>query len=127
MSSRLDLRPGHDNSDNRNLTGEDGETSLPPPLAWELSDNESVPAPNRNRLSRLFDVNRLRQASVEEQMEVLRRLRDELNNQEAAELHNDQSSNADVEDRNQGARFAAKLKERFRIMTKSQSAQRQTC
>ena len=60
-------------------------------------------------------------------MEVLRRLRDELNNQEAAELHNDQSSNADVEDRNQGARFAAKLKERFRIMTKSQSAQRQTC
>ncbi|KAG9257457.1 uncharacterized protein F5Z01DRAFT_671055 [Emericellopsis atlantica] len=114
---RLDLRPGHNCSVGYSPTG---EQVLPPPLTWELDEHETVPDSYRHRLSRLFDVNRLRQASVEEQMEMLRQLREVRIAREAPEAGYVQPSEA--EERQQGARFAGRLRERFRIATRAQSA-----
>lgn len=123
FSSRLDLRPGR--GDSQDGSTADGEAPLPPPLGWEMDDNETEQNSYRNRLSRLFDVNRLRQASVEEQMQALRQLREDGMGQETSEP--EAAVPREGDDRHQGARFADKLKERFRILTKSQSAHRQTC
>ncbi|KAI6778769.1 Receptory region [Emericellopsis cladophorae] len=114
---RLDLRPGQNNS---NGVSPAGEQALPPPLTWEFDEHDSVPDSYRHRLSRLFDVNRLRQASVEEQMEMLRQLREVRIARESPETGDVQPSEA--EERQQGARFASRLRERFRISTRAQSA-----
>jgi hypothetical protein len=94
---------------------EDG-SSLPPPLAWDAEDDEIASAPQRNRLSRLFDMNRLRQASREEQMETLRQI--------AAEGRQHSTAESDPEERRQGIGLADKLKDKFRIRTRAQSPRR---
>lgn len=122
--SRLDLRPGHDRS--QDASSNDGRASLPPPLAWENEEHDSAQHPYRNRLSRLFDVNRLRQATVEEQMAALRQLREhrvdrEAPEQESAPVHEEAAEG------HQSTRISDKLKEKFRILTRSQPAQQATC
>ncbi|KAI9158431.1 RING finger domain-containingprotein [Paramyrothecium foliicola] len=113
---RFDLRHGNPG---RPSTADD-TSSLPPPLAWETEDGEgdAIPAPQRNRLSRLFDINWLRQASREEQMETLRRIVAERRE------HSSQETETDGEERRQGVRLADKLKEKFRIRTRAQSLPR---
>jgi hypothetical protein len=70
-----------------------------------------------NRLSRFFDVHRLRQASREEQMETLRRM--------VAERRQDAlAAETGAEERRQGVRLADKLREKFRIRTREQSPRR---
>jgi hypothetical protein len=113
--SRLDLRPGKGDT----IAGQSAEGSaLPPPLALEGEDGEHSAASHRNRISRFFDIHRLRQASVEEQMAALRQIRAERTEQPSA------AAETDGEARRQGARFANKLKERFRIRTRAQSRER---
>src|SRR4051794_16006181 len=74
VHSRLDLRPNSG-------TGDDQEASqLPPPLEAD-GDGESSHNGQRRRSSRFFDLNRLRHASVEERIEVLRRYRRESQQQ----------------------------------------------
>lgn len=121
ITSRLDLRPGHGNSQDGSTA--DGETSLPPPLAFDMGENEEEHNSYRNRLSRLFDVNRLRQASVEEQMQALRQLREDNmgHGQSQEALEPETAANTGGDEGHQGTRFADKLKERFRILTRSQS------
>lgn len=73
----------------------------------------------------MFDVNRFQQSSPEEQMAAIRELRDTAAN---AELPNPELEDNEDEARNQGAGFADRLRERFRILTRSQSAaQRREC
>ncbi|KAK7397840.1 hypothetical protein QQX98_012788 [Neonectria punicea] len=98
----------------------DDTSALPPPLALEGVENDASHMSHRNRASRIFDVNRLRQAPVEERMEALRRLRAEADEAERQVL-------PDGESRGQSARFAAKLKERFRIRTRAQAPENRDC
>lgn len=117
LHSRLDLRPG------KVSVGEeptvDGNSTLPPPLALEVDDAESsTAAPRRDRISRLFDINRLRQAPQEEQLQALRQMRDARPEQGTLEA---QSVNGDENGR--GARLADRLKEKFRIRTRAQPPQ----
>lgn len=102
----------------------EGETPLPPPLGFELGEHDGVQASSRNRFSRIFDINRLRQASVEEQMEALRQLREDRIGREDEGREAEGPLQSEEEECHQGARFADKLKDRFRILTKSQSALR---
>ncbi|KAH6900164.1 hypothetical protein B0T10DRAFT_17699 [Thelonectria olida] len=111
---RYDLSPGNANNP-RGSTSANRDT-LPPPLVLEGVENDAAHLEHRNRFSRIFDVNRLRQATVEEQMEALRRMREETN-------ESDRQAPPDGESRGQSARFAAKLKERFRIRTRAQAAE----
>lgn len=87
----------------------------------ELQGQDAPERPVGNRFSRLLDVNRLRQASVEEQMEALRQLREDRISREGPHRGAEMTES---DDRHQGAGFADKLKERFRILTRSQSARR---
>lgn len=105
------------NNEGRNSDGStgrptaDGDDTLPPPLAAG-EDGESAAVSHRNRLSRLFDINRLRQAPIEERMAALRQL--------GAEQRQTERENADGDERGQGARLAERLRERFRIRTRAQ-------
>ncbi|KAI6769975.1 hypothetical protein HG530_004604 [Fusarium avenaceum] len=95
-------------------------STLPPPLAME--ENDAPQSSHRNRLSRLFDINRLREGTVEEQMEALRRMRAETaenNRQEPADV----AEAADGDSRGQSARFAARLRDTFRIRTRAQAVE----
>ncbi|RCI16378.1 hypothetical protein L249_2454, partial [Ophiocordyceps polyrhachis-furcata BCC 54312] len=107
---RLDLRPGHDSAGNGS-PADDGEF-LAPPLALEAEDGGGGGVRNShgNRFSRLLDVNRLRQASVEERMEALRQMR----------TRNDEDWAAGR--RAQGQSLTEKLKDRFRVRTRPQAA-----
>ncbi|KAM0353654.1 hypothetical protein ACHAPU_001667 [Fusarium lateritium] len=101
------------------VTGDSG--ALPPPLAMEDAENDAPQSSHRNRLSRLFDINRLREGTVEEQMEALRRMRAETsenNRQESTDV----TEAADGESRGQSARFAVRLRDTFRIRTRAQVA-----
>jgi hypothetical protein len=118
--SRLDLRPGHTDTGRRSPTC---EQALPPPLAWELDGHEEPAAdPQSSRLSPVFDIHRLRQASAEEQMEILRQLREDGIARDAPEAETARSF--DVEQTQHGVRFADRLRERFHISTRAQSANR---
>ncbi|KAF4997347.1 hypothetical protein FGRMN_3932 [Fusarium graminum] len=117
---RYDLRPGKGRASGEVATGDSG--SLPPPLAMEDAENDAPQSSHRNRLSRLFDINRLREGTVEEQMEALRRMRAETsenNRQESTDV----SEAVDGESRGQSARFAARLRDTFRIRTRAQVAE----
>ncbi|RDA94792.1 hypothetical protein CP533_4264 [Ophiocordyceps camponoti-saundersi (nom. inval.)] len=108
---RLDLRPGHDSAGN-DSPADDGEL-LAPPLALETEENGGgggVRNSYSNRFSRLLDVNRLRQAPVEERMEALRQMR----------TRNDEDWAAGR--RAQGQSLTEKLKDKFRIRTRPQAA-----
>lgn len=108
----MDLRPGRHDPNAGSLS--DQEDNLPPPLVLEGDDGDSSHAPHGNRLTRLLDVNRLRQAGVEERMAALRQMRAQSTNQDTQE--------PDTVDRPQAARLADKLKDKFRIRTRSQPA-----
>jgi len=108
--SRLDLRP-------TTVAGEGQEEAaqLPPPLEAD-GDGESSHNGQRRRSSRFFDLNRLRHASVEERIEVLRRYRRESQRQTPCD------GAADGEDaRKQSAKLSNRLRDRFRIRTRAQS------
>ncbi|KAH7155250.1 hypothetical protein B0J13DRAFT_437522 [Dactylonectria estremocensis] len=109
---RFDLRPGKGAKSQENTSG--ARSDLPPPLALEGVGNDEAQIPHHNRASRISDINRLREATVEEQMETLRRMRAEVNEAE-------RQAPPDGESHGQSARFAAKLKERFRILTRTRA------
>lgn len=118
--SRYDLRPGKGHASGEAAVGD--SSTLPPPLAME--ENDAPQSSHRNRLSRLFDINRLREGTVEEQMEALRRMRAETtenNRQEPADI----TEAADGDSRGQSARFAARLRDTFRIRTRAQAVEDQ--
>ncbi|CAM1504202.1 Fc.00g017930.m01.CDS01 [Cosmosporella sp. VM-42] len=116
---RFDLRPDQPDGPAPEGSASAGESSLPPPLALDGYDNEGSHTSHRNRLSRLFDINRLRQATREEQMEALRQMRAQTNEAEQQAVES--------ESRAQGSRFAERLKERFRIRTRAQPAEQRNC
>lgn len=123
---RLDLRPAESEQNPQSPQSpqspqgpqNSSEENLPPPLD---SDETVYPAaasyPHR-RASRLFDLNRLRHASVEERIEVLRRYRSEAQ----TEHHASSMEGAAGEDElSSSARLTRRLRDRFRILTHAQS------
>jgi hypothetical protein len=115
---RYDLRPGKGAAPEEGTAGD--SSSLPPPLVLEEAENDVPQSSHRNRLSRLFDINRLREGTVEEQMDALRRMRTVANEND----HQERASVAeatDGESRGQSARFAARLRDKFRIRTRAQA------
>ncbi|KAF4453588.1 E3 ubiquitin-protein ligase SDIR1 [Fusarium austroafricanum] len=117
---RYDLRPGKGHAPGEESTAD--SSSLPPPLAMEGAENDALQSSQRNRLSRLFDINRLREGTVEEQMEALRQMRAETNESSRQETA-DVAETADGESQGQSARFAARLRDRFRIRTRAQAVE----
>ncbi|KAL6413844.1 hypothetical protein AUP68_03371 [Ilyonectria robusta] len=118
---RFDLRP--EKADASQGSTSEGTSALPPPLALESVEgveNDASQLPHHNRASRISDINRLREATVEEQMETLRRMRAEVDESE-------RQGPPDGDSRGQSARFAAKLKERFRIRTRAQAPEDRDC
>lgn len=88
----------------------------------EGAENDAPHSSHRNRLSRLFDINRLREGTVEEQMEALRQMRAETNENSIRET-TEVTEAADGESQGQSARFAARLRDRFRIRTRAQAVE----
>lgn len=121
---RLDLRP--DAAENNDRPATDRSSTLPPPLALEGEDGEGSHPHHRNRISRFFDINRLRQATTEEQIEALRQMRStRQNDTEAHGASGDAGGVHDAEgERGQRAHLSAKLKEKFRIRTRARSPER---
>ncbi|OLN95275.1 E3 ubiquitin-protein ligase [Colletotrichum chlorophyti] len=106
---RLDLNP-------------QGETEnseeLPPPLELDGHESDGSSTTQRRRI-RLFDLNRLRHASAEERIQILRQYRTQHQGQETL----DGLANAEHEDRNdrsRRAKLAIKLRDKFRIRTRPQ-------
>ncbi|KAL7795184.1 hypothetical protein V8C37DRAFT_408860 [Trichoderma ceciliae] len=117
---RLDLRP--EAAEETDKVVSDRNSTLPPPLVLEGEEVEGSHTNHRHRISRFFDINRLRQATAEEQIEALRQMRS--TRQGDAEPH-DASGVQDVEgERGQRAHLSAKLKEKFRIRTRARSPER---
>ncbi|KAF4510819.1 hypothetical protein G6O67_002682 [Ophiocordyceps sinensis] len=112
---RLDLRPGQGTA-NQGPAGGDGEP-LPPPLVLEGEDGHGSSTSQGNRFARLLDINRLRQAPVEERIETLRQMRAQTN-------ENEPQDGEGGERPPHGARLTKKLKEKFRIRTRAQLAGR---
>lgn len=112
LDSRLDLRPGYTA---HSISSEHNE-NLAPPLALGEEDHEVTSVHHGNRLSRLFDVNRLRHAPVEERIEALRQIRAHTEHQEIS------APEATVTDRPHAAKLTDKLKDKFRIRTRPQAA-----
>lgn len=110
-SSRLDLRP---QGETENTSGE-----LPPPLELDGHESDGSSTSQRRR-TRLFDLNRLRNASPEERIQALRQYRTQHQVQGvpagSAEVEHD-----DRNDRSRRARLADKLRDKFRIRTGPQS------
>ncbi|KAL7902604.1 hypothetical protein HDV63DRAFT_23852 [Trichoderma sp. SZMC 28014] len=121
---RLDLRPNA--AENSDRPAIDRNSTLPPPLVVEGEDGEGNHSHHRNRISRFFDINRLRQATTEEQIEALRQMRStRQNDPEAHGAGGDASVIHDAEgERGQRAHLSAKLKEKFRIRTRARSPER---
>ncbi|KAG5937345.1 hypothetical protein E4U53_000022 [Claviceps sorghi] len=109
---RLDLRPGHSTHSESSEQG----ANLAPPLALEEEDHESSCVHHGHRLSRLFDLNRLRHAPVEERIEALRQIRAHTQHQE------ENAQGATATGRPHAAKLTDKLKDKFRIRTRSQAA-----
>ncbi|KAL9949145.1 hypothetical protein ACHAO5_001124 [Verticillium nonalfalfae] len=111
---RHDLRPEHDEDEERSSA----DDALPPPLELDGqdSDSNSTNGPQRRRTSRLLDLNRLRNASVEERMQALRDYRREQRAHAAPEG----SSEHEVDARGRRARLADKLRDKFKIRTSPQ-------
>ncbi|KAL1876913.1 hypothetical protein VTK73DRAFT_8990 [Phialemonium thermophilum] len=122
---RLDLRPR--DGDPESATNVDELTQLPPPLEVDGGDAASNNHSQRRRSSRLLDLHRLRHASVEERIEILRRHRSQQQQSAvtaATGVSDRESSSADLSDRHGRARLADRLRERFRIRTRAQSPPR---
>jgi hypothetical protein len=127
--SRHDLRPvtssTSDPTDPTSPTAEGSE--LPPPLAVNEgsengaetvaeSDNASA-SPQRRRVSRFLDLNRLRNAPPDERIAALRRLREQS--------QQDGESAEDVEEPSRRARLTGRLRDTFRIRTRTQNSNTQ--
>ena len=83
---------------------------MPPPLELEGAHDDA-----RSRCSRFLDLARLRHASPEERIQALRQYRrSEVQTQEATTFQ-------DNGDRGRRAKLADKLRDRFRIRTRTQS------
>ena len=112
--SRLDLRPNKGEAEGG---ASQDVTQLAPPLedGGDHEAGETSTQGQRRRSSRFFDLNRLRHASVEERLEVLRRYR--------SENQTDPTTNAaDGEDeRKRSAKLTNRLRDKFRIRTRAQS------
>ncbi|KAL7781970.1 hypothetical protein V8C43DRAFT_214834 [Trichoderma afarasin] len=127
---RLDLRPEAETHEGDigmatalNRGPGDRTSTLPPPLALEGEDGEGGHPHHRHRISRFFDVNRLRQATAEEQIEALRQMRS--TRQTDAEAHEAGATHDTERERGQRAHLTAKLKEKFRIRTRARSPERE--
>ncbi|KAL7937402.1 hypothetical protein V8C35DRAFT_292418 [Trichoderma chlorosporum] len=126
---RLDLRPEAESNEGDvglatapNRAPGDRTSTLPPPLALEGEDGEANNTHHRHRISRFFDVNRLRQATAEEQIEALRQMRS--TRQTDSEAHEASVAHDTERERGQRAHLTAKLKEKFRIRTRARSPER---
>lgn len=122
--SRLDLQPGQEGNQSQDL---------PPPLSMDQDDVDTT-SHSRPRLSRFLDAARFRQLPREEQIEALRQMRiqdTDTQNPTATGTGTEAAASTEVaeapntvvdgEERSRRARFAAKLKEKFRIRTREQS------
>ncbi|RFU76871.1 ring finger domain-containing [Trichoderma arundinaceum] len=117
---RLDLRP--EAAEKNDRPASDRNSTLPPPLVLEGEDGEGSHTHHRHRISRFFDINRLRQATAEEQIEALRQMRStRQDDSEAPEGDGIQDAEGD---RGHRAHLSAKLKEKFRIRTRARSPER---
>lgn len=106
FASRLDLRPGQGASE---ATAGD-ETTEVPPLGVEGNEASGDSSNSARRRSRFFDLARLRQAPVEERIEVLRRMRTEQR----------QRSSANSQEESTGrARLSNRLRDRLGIRTRA--------
>lgn len=136
--SRLDLRPHDEQSTSASSDPDENPLQLPPPLSiTEWQDPAAAPNPTttsnttvtmtttqqqqRRRSLRFLDLHRLRNASVEERIEILRRHRSQQRESTA--------SGGDETEEQRGrraARLADRLRERFRVRTRTQSPTRGT-
>ncbi|KAG6025027.1 hypothetical protein E4U41_001625 [Claviceps citrina] len=114
---RLDLRPGSTRLD-ESSSPEHNEHPAPPLALEGEEDTDGAHAHHGNRLSRLFDVNRLRHAPVEERIEALRQMR------RAQTQHHGMSGAQETaaSDRPHAARLTNKLRDKFRVRTRAQAA-----
>jgi hypothetical protein len=118
--SRHDLRPvtsATENTENTASTTAEG-VELPPPLSVEgaeIAETEEASAsnPQRRRISRLLDLNRLRHAPADERIAALRQLR------EQSQLEGEPTE--DVEETSRRTRLTNRLRDRFRIGTRMQN------
>ncbi|KAK4226445.1 hypothetical protein QBC38DRAFT_228835 [Podospora fimiseda] len=112
---RLDLRP-------QSEQGESNAGDLAPPLADEWSEGGATSTTStttnqqRRRSYRLLDLHRLRQASVEERIEILRRHRSQQQEMTTGAANTDSE-----EQRGRRASLADRLKDKFRVRTRAQS------
>ncbi|KAK4175419.1 hypothetical protein QBC36DRAFT_354694 [Triangularia setosa] len=123
---RLDLQP----QDERNP---EDPHQLAPPLAgeWSDSNNSGQTAQQRRRSLRFLDLHRLRHASVEERIEILRRHRSQqqLRESQPPQLSLSGSTAAAAESdehHNRRASLADRLRDKFRVPTARQSADDET-
>lgn len=110
---RLDLHPPKSIDDDDDDDGDSAQ--LPPPLGADPGFEGSARGANREnqRHLRFFDLSRLRHASTEERIEVLRRYRTE--SREGLPSHADAE-----EERSRTSQLSARLRERFRVLTRVQ-------
>ncbi|GAB1312989.1 Receptor-like proteiny region, transmembrane domain-and RING domain-containing protein 2 [Madurella fahalii] len=131
---RLDLRPQDEQSTSASSDPDENPLQLPPPLSiTEWQDPTAVPnstntattatQQQRRRSSRFLDLHRLRNASVEERIEILRRHRSQ---QQQQQRESSGSGGGETEEQRgrRAARLADRLRERFRIRTRTQSPTR---
>lgn len=103
---RFDLQPGRQT--------DASEPGLPPPLGFEVEDDES--GQTRSRASRLFEMNRLRHLSQQERIAALREMRSRREDDDAS-----QASDQTDGEGNRATRLAARLRDKFRIRTRAQT------
>ncbi|OIW27945.1 hypothetical protein CONLIGDRAFT_682953 [Coniochaeta ligniaria NRRL 30616] len=116
---RLDLRPrNEDELDGTLVDGAvaDDVNQLPPPLEAEAAENEQHTSQRNRRSSRLLDLHRLRHASVEERIEILRRHRSQQ--QETGQSGDHDGETAEHHHR---SKLSDRLRDKFRIRTRTQS------
>ncbi|KAK4186565.1 E3 ubiquitin-protein ligase SDIR1 [Podospora australis] len=120
---RLDLRPHSEQSN-----ASDDPLHLAPPLAegWhDDAENITTTRQQRRRSSRLLDLHRLRNASIEERIEILRRHRSQQQLREtaaaaAATESQPQPTETEEQQRGRRAKLSDRLRDRFRVRTRTQ-------
>ncbi|KAK4156673.1 E3 ubiquitin-protein ligase SDIR1 [Chaetomidium leptoderma] len=134
---RLDLRPQGERTSS-NPDQDDGFPLAPPLLASTETWNDTTATTpqqqqqqqqQRRRSSRFLDLHRLRHASIEERIEILRRHRSQQQLRESTSntttttttTTTTSGSNETEEQRGRRARLADRLRERFHIRTRAQS------
>lgn len=116
--SRLDLRPDAGETQDATTLGELME--LPPPLDNEGSSTEHGTT-QRRRSSRLLDLHRLRHASVEERIEILRRHRSQQQQETSPSASHATGENGrESPERGIRAKLSDRLREKFHIRTRTQ-------